>query len=211
MPHDDFDIEPVHGLPEVPPEGETILWQGAPRAWPLAKRALNAQWIAAYFGALALWRGVVTAGEGGLREGLIAAFWYVLIGAVAVGVLALIAWVMARATVYTITTHRVAMRIGAALTVTLNLPFRWIGSADLAVHRDGTGTILLNLTGETRLSYLVVWPHVKPWAISRTVPALRCIPEPEKVARILADAAATRVSRVDVGSGVPTAGSVAAE
>ncbi len=78
------------------------------------------------------------------------------------GVLALIAWVMARETVYTITTHRVAMRIGAALTVTLNLPFRWIGSADLAVHRDGTGTILLNLTGETRLSYLVVWPHVKP-------------------------------------------------
>ena len=97
MPHDDFDIEPVHGLPEAPPEGETILWQGAPRAWPLAKRALNAQWIAAYFGALALWRGVVTAGEGGLREGLIAGFWYVLIGAVAVGVLAVLAWVMARA------------------------------------------------------------------------------------------------------------------
>jgi len=31
------------------------------------------------------------------------------------------------------------------------------------------------------------------------------------VARILADAAATRVSRLDFGSGVPTAGSVAAE
>jgi len=211
VPHDDLDIEPVLGLPETPPEGETILWQGAPLAWPLAKRALNAQWVAVYFGALALWRGVVTAGEGGLREGLIAAFWYVLIGAVAVGVLALIAWVMARATVYTITTHRVAMRIGAALTVTLNLPFRWIGSADLAVHRDGTGTILLNLTGETRLSYLVVWPHVKPWAISRTVPALRCIPEPEKVARILGDAAATRVSRVDAGSGARDGNPVAAE
>lgn len=211
MPHDDFEIEPVRGLPEAPPEGETILWQGAPLAWPLAKRALNAHWIAAYFGALALWRGVVTTGEDGLREGLIAAFWYVLIGAVAVGVLALIAWIMARETVYTITNHRVAMRIGAALTVTLNLPFRWIGSADLAVHRDGTGTILLNLTGETRLSYLVVWPHVKPWSISRTVPALRCIPEPEKVARLLADAAATRVSRLERESGAMTAGPVAAE
>ncbi len=43
MPHDDLDIEPVLGLPEAPPEGETILWQGAPLAWPLAKRALNAQ------------------------------------------------------------------------------------------------------------------------------------------------------------------------
>jgi hypothetical protein len=211
MPHDDLEIEPVRGLPEIPPEGESILWQGAPLAWPLAKQALNAHWVAAYFGALALWRGVVTAGEDGVREGLIAAFWYVLIGAVAVGVLFVIAWIMARATVYTITTHRVAMRIGAALTVTLNLPFRWIGSADLAMHRDGTGTITLDLTGETRLSYPVVWPHVKPWSIGRTVPALRCIPEPEKVARLLADAAATRVSRLDAGTGAFAAGHVAAE
>ncbi|MEO0720506.1 MAG: PH domain-containing protein, partial [Pseudomonadota bacterium] len=28
MPHDDFEIEPVSGLPEAPPEGEHILWQG---------------------------------------------------------------------------------------------------------------------------------------------------------------------------------------
>lgn len=211
MPHDDFDIEPVRGLPETPPEGETILWQGAPLAWPLAKRALNVHWVAVYFAALALWRGVDIAGEDGLREGLIAAFWYVLIGAFAVGALALIAWVMARATVYTLTTHRVAMRIGAALNVTINLPFRWIGSADLATYRDGTGTIELHLTGETRMSYLVLWPHVKPWAISRTVPALRCIAEPEKVARLLAEAAATRVSRIEAETGATDARPVAAE
>ena len=30
MPHDDFQIEPVPGLPERPPEGERILWQGRP-------------------------------------------------------------------------------------------------------------------------------------------------------------------------------------
>ena len=29
--HDDFDFEPVRGLPQVLPEGERLLWQGAPR------------------------------------------------------------------------------------------------------------------------------------------------------------------------------------
>ncbi|NJL34791.1 MAG: PH domain-containing protein, partial [Chloroflexaceae bacterium] len=80
------------------------------------------------------------------------------------------------------------LRIGAALTVTLNLPYRWINSADVTTHRDGTGTIALDLRGETRFSYLVLWPHVRPWVISRTQPALRCIPEPDKVAALIAEA-----------------------
>jgi hypothetical protein len=32
MPHDDFAFEPVKGLPELPPEGEHLLWQGRPNA-----------------------------------------------------------------------------------------------------------------------------------------------------------------------------------
>ena len=42
-----------------------------------------------------------------------------------------LAWMQARATVYTITTARVAMRIGAALTMTLNLPLPAIATAGL--------------------------------------------------------------------------------
>jgi hypothetical protein len=103
------------------------------------------------------------------------------------------AWVMARSAVYTLTTHRVAMRIGAALTVTLNLPYRWIASADLQMHRDGTGTIALDLRGETRFSYLVLWPHARPWQFKRPKPALRCIAEPHKVADMLAQHAAARI------------------
>lgn len=30
MPKDDVQVEPIRGLPELPPEGEHILWQGAP-------------------------------------------------------------------------------------------------------------------------------------------------------------------------------------
>lgn len=199
MSHDDFKVEPVRGLPEVPPEGEHILWQGSPDTWALARSALNAHWIAGYFAALAVWRGAVIAGREGPMEGLVTASWYVLIGAIAVGVLVLMAWVMARATVYTLTTHRVAMRIGAALTVTLNLPYRWINSADLSMMgQGGVGTIALDLKGDTRLSYLVCWPHVRPWRVSPTQPALRCIPDARRVAQLLAETAQARVAEIVV-------------
>lgn len=35
--HDDFAVEPIPGLPELPPEGEHILWQGAPCWHALAR------------------------------------------------------------------------------------------------------------------------------------------------------------------------------
>ena len=57
---------------------------------------------------------------------------------------------------------------------------------------------MLELTGETRLSYLMTWPHVRPWHMRRTQPALRAIPEAAMVATIFAEAAETRVSQPQV-------------
>jgi hypothetical protein len=110
-------------------------------------------------------------------------------------VLLLMAWVQARSTVYTITTARVAMRIGAALTVTLNLPFRQIANADLKLRKSGAGSISLETLGETNFSYLVLWPHLRPGHVKVTKPALRCIPDAAKVAGILSEAAEARVSQ----------------
>ncbi len=191
--HDDFQVEPVRGLPELPPEGEHILWQGAPNWWALARASLNLYWVAGYFLAIAIWRGVVIGDAQGLGLGLWAMVPYLTMGLVACLILMLMAWVFAVTTVYTITNRRVAMRIGAALTVTLNIPFTMIASADLAPRKDGSGTIVLDLMGSTRLSYLVCWPHVRPWKISRTQPALRAIPNVENVAKLLGEAAQTRI------------------
>jgi hypothetical protein len=212
MPHDeDFRIEPVRGLPERPPEGETILWQGAPQPWALAKSALNAQWIAGYFLALGIWRGVSVATQSGPAEGLVVASWFAAIGAIAVAVVALMAWAMARATVYTLTNRRVVMRIGAALTVTLNLPYQWIAAAHLSRERHGLGTIAFELKGSTRISYLVLWPHCRPWTFRAPQPALRSIPDAEAVARLLAEAARTRISEVDDRAAPMPAHPIAAE
>ncbi len=210
MPHDDFAFEPVKGLPEAPPEGEVILWQGRPNTWRLAVEALNLYWVAAYFVVFFAWRAIVAGAHVPVMEAVRIGSPFLVMGALTCAILLLIAWVQARATVYTITNRRVAMRIGAALTITLNLPYRWIGSADLDLRQGGTGTIALSLTGETRLSYLNTWPHVRPWRMKRTEPALRCIPDAARVARILAEAAETRIAEPEVRRMAPKA-AVAAE
>ncbi|NSX53455.1 photosynthetic complex putative assembly protein PuhB [Parasulfitobacter algicola] len=210
MPHDDFAFEPVKGLPERPPQDEEILWQGSPNWWALAKESLSLKWVAGYFIFLALWRFVVVVDIMPLGRAIQTSVPFLVLGAIACGILTLIAWVQAKATVYTITNKRVAMRIGAALTVTLNLPYRWIGNADLDLRKNGTGTIAMQTLGETRLSYLMCWPHVRPWRMAQTEPALRCIPDAAKVASLLAHAADARVSVPEV-SRAPDHHAVAAE
>ncbi|WP_121633951.1 photosynthetic complex putative assembly protein PuhB [Tropicibacter alexandrii] len=198
MSHDDFAVEPVKGLPETPPEGERILWQGRPDAWALSWQALSLPWVAGYFAVLAAWRFGAIIDTVPSGAAVAASSPFLILGAVVCALLWLVGFVQARATVYTITNRRVAMRIGAALTVTLNLPFSQLRNAELDLRGNGTGTIALDLMGETRLSYLVCWPHVRPWHLRRTQPALRCIPDAAKVAQILSDAAEARVSTPQV-------------
>jgi hypothetical protein len=197
-PHDDFATEPVRGLPERPPVGEELLWQGRPDSLALARDAFKITWVAGYFVALAIWR--ASAVSDGSPASVIAVMLpYLAIGLVACGLLYLLALIQAHATVYTITTARVALRIGAALTVTLNVPFKQVGAATLATKRGDTGSIALEALGETRISYLVCWPHVRPWRFAKTQPTLRCIPKAAEVAKILADAAETRINEPVVG------------
>jgi hypothetical protein len=82
--------------------------------------------------------------------------------------------------------------------VTLNLPYTRIEAADLDLRKGGTGTIAFRTAGETKLSYLVLWPHVRPWHAKRTQPALRCIPDAERVARMIAQAVETRMQEPQV-------------
>jgi hypothetical protein len=198
MEHDDFAVEPVRGLPEKPPAGEVILWQGRPDTWALAKEALNLWWIMGYFALLAIWRVAASAADYPLAQALTHAIPFVVIGAITAGIILLIAWVQAKATVYTVTSARVAMRVGAALTITLNLPYTRIEAADLDLKKSGTGTIAFRTAGETKLSYLVLWPHVRPWHARHTQPALRCIPDAERVARMIGEAVETRMAQPTV-------------
>ncbi len=194
MSHDDFEIEPIEGLPELPPEGETILWQGKPDWWTLAKESLALRGVMIYFAFLGAWRSVALMAERDVVTSLAGALPFLILGGIVVAILTVIAIAQAMTTVYTITNRRVAMRIGAALNVTYNLPYTWIESADLDLRKGGTGTIALKLRGETQISYFMLWPHMRPWHMKEPQPALRCIKDAQKIADILADAAATHIT-----------------
>lgn len=198
MPHDDFQIEPILGLPERPPQGEQILWQGKPDWWALTQESLSFWWVAGYFAILTLWRFFSVIDMMPLGQALGASMPFVILGAIVCALLAVFAYIQARLTVYTVTTARVAMRIGAALTVTFNIPYRQVANASLDLRRGGTGTIALETLGDTRLSYLVCWPHVRPWRMRQPQPALRCIPDAERVAGLIAEAANARISEPQV-------------
>ncbi len=208
----DITVEHIAGLPEALPDGERVLWQGRPNVMALAREALSLNWVLGYFALLIVWRVGVSTTMMPFGPALMTALPFLVLAAVAAGILIGIAWVQSRAAVYTITTERVAMRVGAALTLTLNLPFPKIAAADLDLKKSGTGTIALRTLGPARLSYMILWPHVRPWHMKMTQPALRCIPDAAKVAAILAEAAETRVARPEITAktDVPT-GALAAE
>lgn len=212
MSHDDFAVEPIPGLPGVPPRGEAVLWQGRPDPWALAKQAMMLPWVAGYFALLIVWRVVSAMASVPTGQALLSAVPLIVLGALACGVIYAIAWAQARATVYTITSARVAVRGGAALTVTFNLPFAQIDGAALDIRGSGVGTIALQLKGTNKISYLVAWPHVRPWRMKKTEPALRCIPDAANVAEILRDAAETRISQPEIKTAdIAPQGVVAAE
>lgn len=188
-----------HGLPGPLPAGERILWQGSPGWKALALRAFHCREVAIYFAVFAAWRAASGYADGGIDAAAARALSLLPIAAIALGALGVLAWATARCSVYTITDRRVVMSIGVALTATLNLPLKTIERADLKTFGDGTGDLTLGLGSETRIAFLTLWPHARPWRLKAPEPTLRALPAPERAASVLADAlehgAAARVAQ----------------
>lgn len=192
--HDDFAFDVAPGIPAPLPKGEEVLWQGRPDTNALAREAFKIRWIAGYMALIVLWKAGMGLADGGLALAVLRGLPYLVLAVAAVAVVWLLAWAQARATVYTVTSARVLMKIGAALSVTYNIPFAQVGTARLDLKPTGTGTIALETLGETRLAFMALWPHLRPGRMKRTEPALRCIPDAERVARLLAEAAEARLA-----------------
>ena len=95
--------------------------------------------------------------------------------------------------------------------MTLNLPYVQIKNANLLLRKGGMGTIAFELMGDTRLSYLMTWPHARPWRFANTEPAFRAIPDAARVAEIFAEAAEARVHEPKIIEISPSADPIAAE
>lgn len=193
--HDDFARDWRPGLPEALPAGERLLWQGAPEWKALARRALHVDWVVVYFAALAAWHVLssLQAGQGPVVA-LQGALPTLVLGGMAVVMLLGVARWMAVSTIYSITSARAVLRIGAALPMTLNIPFRLVQAVDVQRYADGTADIALTLDGKDRAAYLVLWPHARPWRLANPAPMLRVVAGGAQVAELLADALGGRLA-----------------
>lgn len=177
------------GLPGPLPEGEAMLWQGSPDARAFARDVLHGRLIGLYFAGAAIVVAGLQAGQG--RPPASIAVSLGLVGAAWLAVTALLrgyAALVARSSVYTITTRRTVMRIGVAWPVTLNLPHATVQGAGLKTRPDGTGDLPIALGGTGRIAYPVLWPHARPWRLARPEPMFRAVADAAQVATILARA-----------------------
>jgi hypothetical protein len=107
---------------------------------------------------------------------------------ISVGLMAFMAWLTARTSMYTITDQRIVMRIGIVLSVTFNLPFKSLDSVGLKRFTDGTGDLALTIGAKDHIAYLHLWPHARPWKFAKPEPMLRSIAEVATVANTLSQA-----------------------
>lgn len=188
----EHDFEPIRGLPGLLPPGERLIWQGAPDWQVLARRTYLGDFVVLWFTGIMAWRliGGIVDGDG-VAASIVYALWMVPVAATALAIIAGLAWATARSTVYTITSRRVVMRIGVALSMTINVPFKRIVSADMKPLPGGCGDIALGIGGKDRFAYLALWPHARPWRLGNPQPMMRAVPEAQAVARTLAEAIAS--------------------
>ena len=194
----------MSGLPRRMPKGERVLWQGSPDWRALARRVLHVRKLLVYLGLMLCWFVASSLAHGHAPRVIAGVACLALLGAAAIGILLLFAWLVCEATVYTITERRIVMRVGIALSLSLNLPLCQIDAAGLRLYPDGSGDIPLRMHGRQTLGYFVLWPHVRPWRMRNCEPMLRTIPDAAKVARLLSGAlAASAAQPVQILSDAP--------
>ena len=183
----EYEHEPVRGLPDYLPDGERLIWRGEPEWRTMARRVFHLRAVSLYFlliiGAhvgAELYRGVTP------LEVLRGSGWQIGLGLAAIGILAILARAYARTTVYTLTDKRLVLRFGVALPMMVNIPLDIVRAADLRRFSDGSGDIFLTIDPGRKLSWMMLWPNVRPWRMSRVQPALRSLPDVSSVAAALA-------------------------
>lgn len=186
---DDFAFEPIPGLPDMLPAGESILWQGSPDWRALAISAFHVRKVAVYFLLLFAWQ-ISAAGGAELTAASVAmtAASNCALAAVTIGILTLLAYAYARSTIYTLSDRRIVIRSGLALPVTLNLPLALIDSAAMTSQPFASASIALSVARPNRVAWLVLWPSARPWHLNNPQPMLRCLDDAAVVAPLLARA-----------------------
>jgi Bacterial PH domain len=204
--NEDFAYEPIRGLPGYLPEGERVLWQGAPGWRQLALTTLWVKPILIWFGLLVAVRVGLQLADGASLTALIGTIaWAGLCAAASTGLFIWYARGVEKTTVYTITNKRIVFRVGVAIDKTINLPFSKIVAAGQHANKDGTGDIGLTLSDDSKIGFLILWPHVRSAGGGRVEAVLKALPDVSTVSALLGEAwmadAAARGVEASLGTG----------
>ncbi|HMS01944.1 MAG TPA: photosynthetic complex putative assembly protein PuhB, partial [Gemmatimonadaceae bacterium] len=140
----------IRGVAHALPPGERLLWQGVPEPGLLARHVFHRWLIVGYFAVMTGYWVVRTVGTVemdaflpmlGIRLGL---------AVLVVGTVEFLARVIARTTVYAITSKRLVLKIGMVLPMSINIPFKRVADAAVGRFRDGSGQIALSLVPGNR-------------------------------------------------------------
>ena len=198
----EYEDEPVEGLPDYLPEGETMVWRGRPTVAAMARRVFFIPHLALYFGLLIAGHTVYRLMEG--VSGVQVMGTFVWQAGLAATVLVLLAWLArsyAASVIYTLTSERLVIRSGVALPMMVNIPIEQITAADMRVYRDGTGDIVLTPVADRKLHWVLLWPNVSAWYSRPIRPLLRGLAEPHRAADAFA-AVASQHYQVTAGEQV---------
>lgn len=178
---------------------EAIVWQGHPSWRLMARDVFHLRLLVAYVAFLVCldayqaWTKAIPLGKA-MHDSVPLAVIIVALLANVAG----IAWLTARNTRYTITTHRMILAYGIALPATLAIPHARIKKIELALGAKHHGDIALGLGSGDHMPYLKLWPHARPWCLAHPQPMLRCVPQAAVVAglatRAIAMAAQDRIA-----------------
>ena len=186
MSHDDFDFEPQRGLPAALPAGERLLWQGAPDWRELALHGYRVRAFACYGAAVIVARAILNLAEGTPFQTVLSGLaWPVMLLSAGLGLFGFIAWLAARTTVYSLTERRIVIRQGIAMPVTMNLPLSLVDGVSAVSRGLNCGDVALQLAPAERVSYLLLWPHVRPWQWRQPQPMLRALRDHKTVGALL--------------------------
>ena len=198
----EYEDEPVEGLPDYLPEGETMVWQGRPTVAAMARRVFFIPHLALYFGLLIAGHTVYRLMEGVSGVQVMGTFvWQAGLAAVVLVLLAWLARSYAASVMYTLTSERLVIRSGVALPMMVNIPIEQITAADMRVYRDGTGDIVLTPIADRKLHWVLLWPNVSAWYSRPIRPLLRGLAEPHRAADAFA-AVASQHYQVTAGEQV---------
>ncbi len=177
--------ERLAGIDEALPEGEAILWQGAPAVRAVARHVFYQRAVALYLLGLVALVLVPAINARGVSDALrVAPLLLTVVGSLLLGI-EVVARLVARTTRYVITERRIVMQVGIALPMSINIPLRLVQDAGLRVFGDGSGVIKLGLDPSVRLAWLALFPHARFLRLKHPEPLLLGLTDPHRVGAVL--------------------------